>query len=43
MHIQLIIGSVREGRRGTLYEEWGRKPASFIGYGPAGGIRAIEQ
>jgi NAD(P)H-dependent FMN reductase len=26
-----------------LYDEWGRKPASFIGYGPAGGIRAIEQ
>ncbi|MCQ6560585.1 NADPH-dependent FMN reductase [Paenibacillus mendelii] len=26
-----------------LYEEWGRKPASFIGYGPTGGIRGIEQ
>jgi len=26
-----------------LYAEWGRKPASFIGYGPSGGIRAIEQ
>jgi Predicted flavoprotein len=26
-----------------LYAEWGRKPASFIGYGPAGGIRAVEQ
>jgi NAD(P)H-dependent FMN reductase len=26
-----------------LYEEWGRKPAAFIGYGPSGGIRGIEQ
>lgn len=26
-----------------LYAEWGRKPASFIGYGPSGGIRAVEQ
>jgi Predicted flavoprotein len=26
-----------------LYEEWGRKPASCIGYGPSGGIRAVEQ
>ncbi|WP_165972241.1 NADPH-dependent FMN reductase [Paenibacillus piri] len=26
-----------------LYDEWGRKPAGFIGYGPTGGIRGIEQ
>jgi len=26
-----------------VYGEWGRKPAGFIGYGPSGGIRAIEQ
>jgi len=26
-----------------LYAEWGRKPATFIGYGPTGAIRSIEQ
>lgn len=26
-----------------LYEEWNRKPIAFIGYGSAGGTRAVEQ
>jgi NAD(P)H-dependent FMN reductase len=26
-----------------LYAEWRRKPAAFVGYGNAGGARAIEQ
>jgi len=26
-----------------LYAEWNRKPAAFVGYGNAGGARAIEQ
>lgn len=26
-----------------LYAEWNNKAAGFVGYGPAGGIRAVEQ
>lgn len=25
------------------YNEWARKPATFVGYGPVGAIRAVEQ
>lgn len=25
-----------------LYEEWGHKPVGFVGYGLAGGVRAVE-
>jgi NAD(P)H-dependent FMN reductase len=27
----------------TVYHEWNRKPAAFVGYGGLGGARAIEQ
>jgi len=35
--------SVLKNALDYLYQEWGRKPASFISYGGVGGARSIEQ
>jgi NAD(P)H-dependent FMN reductase len=51
--IGIIIGSTRPGRKAEavaqwvhaidyLFREWNNKAAGFVGYGSAGGVRAVE-
>ena len=38
LKIGIIVGSTRPGRKA----EWNNKAAGFVGYGGAGGVRAVE-
>src|ERR1700716_2053892 len=42
LKIGIIVGSTRPGRKAAAVATWVHDAAGFVGYGGAGGVRAVE-